>query len=362
MHKRILVGYASGSGSTGEVAQTIGDVLGQSGVPVNVQPVKTVNSIAGYSAIVLGSSIRLGRWLPDAVEFLLRFKDEMKSIPVAYFTTCLTLINDTEENRRTVLNHLEPVRQLAPEIEPVGLGLFAGSLTPEQHAIQPHVGIGPFGDYRDWAAIQAWAEAIQPAIWAGEVVGEQRPFNLNQVTLSFSDLSGTDLSQSNLWQADLQETRLRGANLRGANLRETDLTKADLRQADLHEAGLGWADLSQSSLIEANLRQANLIGATLKEADLSQADLRKATLNGANLHQAVLRQARLNQADLNWANLSLADLREADLSQVKLGWADLSGADLSQAKLDKAVYNEQTKWPKDFIPQTAGCILVSQHT
>ncbi|MEJ2750942.1 MAG: flavodoxin domain-containing protein, partial [Anaerolineae bacterium] len=178
MYKKILVAFASGSGSTAEVARAIGDVLAESGVPVDVTAVQTVNSVADYSAIVLGSSIRLGRWLPEAVEFLERFKDEMQDKPVAYFTTCLTMVNDTEENRRTVLAYLEPVRQLAPAIEPVGLGLFAGSLTPEQHTIRAHIGLGPFGDYRDWAAIKAWAEAIRPAILAGE--GE-RPYNPHKV-------------------------------------------------------------------------------------------------------------------------------------------------------------------------------------
>ncbi|MCP4424694.1 MAG: hypothetical protein GY803_09395 [Chloroflexi bacterium] len=362
MIKKVLVSYATGSGSTREVAEAIGDVLSQTGVPVAVHNVKTVTSMSGYSAIVLGSSIRLGRWLPEAVEFLQTFKNELQNKPVAYFTTCLTMVNDTEKNRRAVLTYLEPIIQRAPEIDPVGLGLFAGSLTLEQHTIPSHIGFGPMGDYRDWDAIKAWAEKIRPAILAGKARGGERPLDLAQVTLSHSDLSGANLSQSNLWQADLRKTQLRAANLHAANLQETNLTKADLRNADLHEAGLGWAELSQSRLQNANLQQANLLGANLEQADLTQADLRQATLNGANLQQANLRQAQLNQADLNWANLSESNLREADLRQANLCWADFSDADLSQAILENARYNEQTKWPDDFDAAAADCIFVSQQT
>ena len=79
MPKRILVAFATGSGSTGEVAQAIGDVLGESGVPVDVLTVQTINSVNSYSAVVLGSSIRLGRWLPEAVAFLKTFKNVLEN-------------------------------------------------------------------------------------------------------------------------------------------------------------------------------------------------------------------------------------------------------------------------------------------
>ena len=134
---RILVAYASGTGSTGEVAEAIAEVLRQGGADVDVRAVQDVQDVASYGAIVLGSSIRVGRWLPGAVEFLEDFRRELSSIPVAYFTTCLTMVEDTEDSRRIVLGYLEPVLALAPEIKPVGLGLFAGSFDPQQRLIMP---------------------------------------------------------------------------------------------------------------------------------------------------------------------------------------------------------------------------------
>ena len=42
-------------------------------------------------------------------------------MPVAYFLVCLTLKDDTEENRRTVAAYLDPVREQGPQVQPEGL-------------------------------------------------------------------------------------------------------------------------------------------------------------------------------------------------------------------------------------------------
>ena len=74
MSKRILVAYASGSGSTREVAAAIGEAVAEEGAPVDVYAVQDVTSVADYSALVVGSSIRGGRWLPEAVDFVRRIR------------------------------------------------------------------------------------------------------------------------------------------------------------------------------------------------------------------------------------------------------------------------------------------------
>ena len=64
MSKQILVAYATGAGSTAEVAAAIGDVLAQSEARVVVQEVKEVEQVDEYSAVVVGSSIRVGEVTP----------------------------------------------------------------------------------------------------------------------------------------------------------------------------------------------------------------------------------------------------------------------------------------------------------
>jgi menaquinone-dependent protoporphyrinogen oxidase len=77
MTNRILVTYATRAGSTVEVAAAIGETLRGSGFSVDVKPVKEKPSVEGYQAVVVGSAIRLGSWLPEAVNFVKNNQDRV---------------------------------------------------------------------------------------------------------------------------------------------------------------------------------------------------------------------------------------------------------------------------------------------
>ncbi|MCB0132353.1 MAG: pentapeptide repeat-containing protein [Caldilineaceae bacterium] len=357
MTKQILVAYASGSGSTREVAEAIATVLrgaDAAAVPVDVRPVSELASVAGYSAVVIGSSIRLGRWLPEAIAFLNEFGDALAGLPVALFTTCLTMIDDTHDSRRTVLAYMEPLLRIAPRLLPVGIGLFAGSLNPERRLVMAP-GIGPQGDYRNWPAIQQWAGEIRPRLVAADLHTHHVPSDLSNVVLSYTDLARIDLHEVDLTNAALDHANLRRSNLSDATLNEANLAESDLCGANLHAAQMFWADLQGSDLRGADLAEANLIGADLQEANLSGCDLQNAVANGAQLRGAVLRGVNLANADLNWADLTDADLTAADLSSAHVGWANLTGATLTDATLTGVYYNDATRWPAGFEPDAAGC-------
>ena len=348
MAKKVLVAFVSVSGSTGEVAEAIGQVIAQTGVMVEICPVRDVVEVAGYDGLILGSSIRAGRWLPEAISFLQTHQDRLRQIPLAYFTTCMTMVNDTAENRRIVLDYIQPVLQQFPQLVPMGIGLFAGSLDPQRTLIM-QIRFAPQGDYRDWAAIRDWAAEIRPRLLAEQAETEtETGVVLHSALLSYPDLAGTDLSRSDLSQADLQ----------GADLTETKLVKANLAKTDLQQAGLRWADLNKADLNQANLQGASLIGADLSEASLRRANLSQAVLNGADLSGSDLSGADLSDADLNWADLSGADLRQADLSRANLGWANFASADLDQVNMQQARYNTHTIWPEHFSAVAHGGILV----
>lgn len=162
MSTRTLVAYASRAGSTAEVAQTIGDVLREHGLAVDVRSVKDVDDVSPYDALVLGTAIWAGKPLPELQRFLKDRCDAIADLPIAYFIQCDTLREYTPANQQIALGYVAPLRRMH---EPVGVGLFAGrrslsGVHPLLVWIVKRVFRIEEGDWRDWDRIKAWAATI----------------------------------------------------------------------------------------------------------------------------------------------------------------------------------------------------------
>lgn len=161
---RVLVAYASWTGSTAEVAAAIAQVMCVAGVPAEALPAPEVTDLGRYDAVVIGSPIHFGKWRPEAVRFLQGHREQLSRLPVAYFLTCGALRESTEEGRRLAAGYMEGVVGLAPEVRPIATGLFGGKM---EYAAVPPVYIpmllaigSPEGDFRDWEAVRLWADDL----------------------------------------------------------------------------------------------------------------------------------------------------------------------------------------------------------
>lgn len=168
---KVLVAYATFAGATAGVAEAIGQEMGAGeGTQVDVRPVKQVDGLASYDAVVVGSAIRAGQVHPQALAFLQANADALARVPVAYFVVCLTMKEPTEENRCTVAAYLDAVREKVPAVQPVDVGLFAGAMDPKTLPLVARLIMkamkAPPGDYRDWDAIRDWARSLRARLVA----------------------------------------------------------------------------------------------------------------------------------------------------------------------------------------------------
>ncbi len=118
MGNKILVTYASRFGSTAGVAEAIGKTLAESGVQVDIFPMREVKDLSPYQAVVAGSAINAGAWLPEAMQFMQIHRAELNQKPFAAFLVCMTLtMRNADQYRGHVANWLAPVRSLVTTCE-----------------------------------------------------------------------------------------------------------------------------------------------------------------------------------------------------------------------------------------------------
>lgn len=159
--KKVLVAYGSKCGSTGEVAEAIAKVFTEKGAAVDVLRVQDISNIDQYDAVVLGSAARMGKLLPEAVSFAEKHAEILQRTPTAYFTTGITMVHDTPENRTQAEGYLDPLCAIQT---PLAKGLFAGKVERSKMELLWKLALSfdkegemRDADYRDWEKIGAWA-------------------------------------------------------------------------------------------------------------------------------------------------------------------------------------------------------------
>ena len=160
----VLVVYGSRLGATRGIAERIGDRLGAGGLDVTLAAADRIADLPKADAYVIGSGVYGQHWMKEAAELVRRNKPALAAKPIWLFSS-------------------GPVGQwaTAPDpIEPHEIAGFRRAIRPRDHrifagAIDRGVLAGsdlssvekfvtrrfiPDGDFRDWAAIDAWADGI----------------------------------------------------------------------------------------------------------------------------------------------------------------------------------------------------------
>jgi menaquinone-dependent protoporphyrinogen oxidase len=182
----VLVVYGSRHGGTQGIAERIGEVLRSEGLDAQVSPAGHVRDVTDADAFVIGSGVYMGSWLDEALAFMRDNRATLAARPTWLFSSG-PLPGSTKEVPESdpVTQALGPadgpgsggrkkVEELAAAIRPRGHEVFLGAFDPTAppKAMSERLvrmmpmakGILPAGDFRDWDAIEAWAQEIAAAL------------------------------------------------------------------------------------------------------------------------------------------------------------------------------------------------------
>lgn len=184
----VLVAYATRHGATQGIAERIAARLTHDGVTAEAIEVGKVGDPSAYDAVVVGSAAYMFHWLKDAARFVQRNRVALAARPVWLFSSGPLGTSPVDAKGRDSLVAAEPrdFSELRSTLHPRGERVFFGALDTSA----PPIGVAerftrlmpaarnalPVGDFRDWPAIDTWADEI--------AVGLGRPVALGQVETS----------------------------------------------------------------------------------------------------------------------------------------------------------------------------------
>jgi len=185
---RVLVVYGSRHGGTKGIAERIGEVLRARGLDATVHTAASVSEaeVRGADAFVVGSGVYMGSWLDDPLEFLARHTHAVAARPLWLFSSG-PLPGSTKDKQAAdpIENALGPsdgpgsggrkkVEAVSAATGPRDHRVFMGRYDPDDaptnlperfmksfmRVIPAVRDVLPAGDFRDWPAIEAWADSI----------------------------------------------------------------------------------------------------------------------------------------------------------------------------------------------------------
>lgn len=167
---KVLVAYATRHGATRDIAERVAQTLDRRGLEVTLLPTNQARSVDGFDAFVIGSAAYAGQWLGSASSFVRHHSTTLASHRTWLFSSGPLGSDTVDAKGRDVLLSTRPreFEQFERAIHPRDERVFFGAWDPSapRIGVLEHLMPGvarrgmPSGDFRDWPAIEAWADAI----------------------------------------------------------------------------------------------------------------------------------------------------------------------------------------------------------
>jgi len=155
-----LVAYFTKTGTTKEIALEIEKILKESGGDARALPLSEVESLDGYSSVVVGAPINGMQWVPEAVSFVSGLREALNSRPVALFAVSYMHDHTRPSWRRAIEKSVNAAARAAGAKT---TGIFGGRVDSELPGPARWIFGLPRGlakDTRDWEAIRGWIRTL----------------------------------------------------------------------------------------------------------------------------------------------------------------------------------------------------------
>lgn len=154
----VLVAYGTTNGATARIAEAIAETLTREGLTAEARPAESVVTLLPYDAVVVGGAVYAGRWQKNARRFLRRHRRELPARPLWLFSSGPLDASASERD----IPPVPGVRRAASRFDAREHITFGGCLEKGAKGFIARriVESGKGGDFRDFAAIEAWAVGI----------------------------------------------------------------------------------------------------------------------------------------------------------------------------------------------------------
>jgi len=168
----VLVCYGTGEGQTGTVADRIAETLADRGhdptvVDAAAPPVDL--AVADFDAVLVGSSIHVGKHRSEITTFVTEHRDALAELPTGFFQVSLSSATDDPERRAEAAGYVDALVE-ETGWQPDRVGLFGGALRYSEYGfltrlMMKRIAKEATGDtdtsrdyeYTDWAEVEAFA-------------------------------------------------------------------------------------------------------------------------------------------------------------------------------------------------------------
>jgi menaquinone-dependent protoporphyrinogen oxidase len=160
MGKRILVGYATNTGSTKETAEAVAKELEARGLEAEARPLAEAGDLARYDGFVIGAPVNAMAWHPAAQAFVYGNAEALAAKPAAFFLLSVAYGVGRGSLRKVVAGLLDPFKSA---VAPVATAFFGGFMPKDPPlALRLAFGIkkGAPRDSRNWDEVRAFAALV----------------------------------------------------------------------------------------------------------------------------------------------------------------------------------------------------------